>query len=207
MRFPKKGLYAITQTNGKTSKKIIEEVNAAIIGGATIIQYRDKLANGKLKLYLARELLACCQQHKVLLIINDDAELAHRIGANGVHIGKDDGDIAKARKKLGPKAIIGLSCYNNVTLAKHAETNGADYVAFGRFFPSSSKPLALPASIETLKQAKKQIKIPIVAIGGILPENGSQLLNAGADILAVIGGLFDHNPEQSAKAYLQLFNY
>ena len=140
------------------------------------------------------------------LAINDNAELAHQIGADGVHIGKDDGGIAHARKILGNKAIIGLSCYDDINTALQAEKNGVDYVAFGRFFPSTSKPLALPAHIETLMLAKKQIKLPIVAIGGILPDNGAQLISAGADVLAVIGGIFENNPEQSAHSYMNLFS-
>ena len=204
MKFPKTGVYAITQTNGKSSESIIQQVLAAIKGGVSVIQYRDK--NPDDVVYLAKELLAICQHHQIPLIINDNADLARQIGADGVHIGKDDGGIAAARKILGPDAIIGLSCYDNINTALQAQANGVDYVAFGRFFPSSSKPLASPAHCETLRQAKQQINIPIVAIGGILPENGKQLLDAGADVLAVIGGLFDHNAEQSAKAYLNLFN-
>jgi len=204
MKFPSKGLYAITQTDGKPEQLIIQQVDSALKGGACVIQYRDKTPNKTDN--LAKELLKICQQHKAPLLINDDAELAQRIGAQGVHIGKDDGGIAKARQILGPKAIIGLSCYDNIETAIQAEANGADYVAFGRFFPSSSKPLALPAHIETLELAKQKIQIPIVAIGGILPENGQQLLAAGANMLAVIGGIFDATPEASAKAYCQLFN-
>ena len=204
MKFPKTGVYAITQTDEKSSEIIIEQVLAAIKGGVSVIQYRDK--NPDDVVYLAKELLAICQHHQIPLIINDNADLARQIGADGVHIGKDDGGIAAARKILGPDAIIGLSCYDNINTALQAQANGVDYVAFGRFFPSSSKPLASPAHCETLRQAKQQINIPIVAIGGILPENGKQLLDAGADVLAVIGGLFDHNAEQSAKAYLNLFN-
>ena len=204
MKFPKTGVYAITQTDEKSSEIIIEQVLAAIKGGVSVIQYRDK--NPDDVVYLAKELLAICQHHQIPLIINDNADLARQIGADGVHIGKDDGGIAAARKILGPDAIIGLSCYDNINTALQAQANGVDYVAFGRFFPSSSKPLASPAHCETLRQAKQQINIPIVAIGGILPENGKQLLDAGADVLAVIGGLFDHNVEQSAKAYLKLFN-
>ena len=204
MKFPDSGLYAITQTDGKSSETIIQQVLAAIKGGVSVIQYRDK--NPDDVVYLAKELLAICQHHQIPLIINDNADLARQIGADGVHIGKDDGGIAAARKILGPDAIIGLSCYDNINTALQAQANGVDYVAFGRFFPSSSKPLASPAHCETLRQAKQQINIPIVAIGGILPENGKQLLDAGADVLAVIGGLFDHNAEQSAKAYLNLFN-
>ena len=109
--------------------------------------------------------------------------------------------------RLGKDAIIGVSCYNFVEQALDAQGQGATYVAFGRFFPSSSKPLAAPAKIETLQQAKQRLNIPIVAIGGILPENGAQLLAAGADLLAVIGGLFDSQPEQSARAYQALFHF
>lgn len=206
MKFPTRGLYAITQTDGKSSETIIAQIASAIKGGASVIQYRDKNAVEHDQLYLAKQLLTICKQHRVPLIINDDAELALQIGADGVHIGKDDGDILKVRKKLGSKAIIGLSCYDNLTLALQAQSSSANYVAFGRFFPSNSKPLALPAHLETLQQAKKQISIPIVAIGGILPENGKQLLDAGADVLAVIDGVFAGNPEQSAKTFLKLFN-
>lgn len=203
MKFPARGLYAITQTEGKNNETIIQEIRSAIKGGVSVIQYRDK--NPDDVVYLAKELLTICKHHQVPLIINDDADLAHQIGADGVHIGKDDGGIAAARKILGPNAIIGLSCYDDINSALHAQVHGVDYVAFGRFFPSTSKPLASPAHCETLRQARQGIKIPIVAIGGILPENGKQLLDAGADVLAVIGGLFDHNVEQSAKAYLKLF--
>ena len=191
MRFPARGLYAITQTDNKSGNTIIVEVEAAIRGGAVIVQYRDK--NPADALFLARELVKICHRHKVPLIINDDVELAARAGADGVHIGKEDGAIAQARKRLGNDAIIGVSCYDFVERAIEAQAQGATYVAFGRFFPSSSKPLAAPAKIETLQQAKLLLTIPIVAIGGILPENGAQLLAAGADLLAVIGGLFDIN--------------
>ena len=204
MRFPARGLYAITQTDNKSGDTIIAEVKAAIRGGAVMVQYRDK--NPVDALFLARELVKICHQYNVPLIINDDVELAARAGADGVHIGKEDGAIAQARKHLGNDAIIGVSCYDFVERAIDAGVQGATYFAFGRFFPSSSKPLAAPAKIETLQQAKVLLNIPIVAIGGILPENGAQLLAAGADLLAVIGGLFDNQPEQSARAYQALFN-
>ena len=204
MRFPARGLYAITQTDNKSGDTVIKEVEAAIRGGAVIVQYRDK--NPFDALFLARELVKICHQYNVPLIINDDVELAARAGADGVHIGKEDGAIVQARQHLGEDAIIGVSCYDFVERAIEAQAQGATYVAFGRFFPSSSKPLAAPARIETLQQAKRLLNIPIVAIGGILPENGAQLLAAGADLLAVIGGLFDSQPEQSARAYQALFN-
>jgi thiamine-phosphate pyrophosphorylase len=204
MIFPVRGLYAITQTVDKSGDTIINEVAAAIRGGAVIVQYRDK--NPIDAPFLARELVKICHRHNVPLLINDDVELAALIDADGVHLGKEDGAVAQARKQLGDDAIIGVSCYNFVERAIEAQAQGATYAAFGRFFPSSSKPLAAPAQIETLRQAKRVLTIPIVAIGGILPDNGGQLLAAGADLLAVIGGIFDDQPEQSARAYQSLFN-
>ncbi len=203
MIFPSSGLYAITQTEGKNNQQITEDVSAALKGGACVIQYRDKRHTDKVD--LAKQLLQICKQYQVPLLINDDAKLAYEIGADGVHLGKTDGAISTAREYLGPEAIIGVSCYDDINIARQAESEGVNYVAFGRFFPSSSKPLALPAHIETLHQAKQQINLPIVAIGGILPENGGSLLSAGADLLAVIGGVFEQDPEQSAQAYTKLF--
>jgi thiamine-phosphate pyrophosphorylase len=203
MKLPTCGLYAITQCENKTADRIVDEVAAAIRGGAVVVQYRDK--NPADGLSLAEELLNTCHRHNVPLLINDNVDLAVSVGADGVHLGKDDGDISDARKRLGPDAIIGVSCYDFVEKAIAAQAQGASYVAFGRFFPSSSKPLAAPAHIATLQKARQSLTIPIVAIGGILPENGGQLLAAGADLLAVIGGLFDSQPEQSARAYEVLF--
>ncbi len=205
MQFPVSGLYAITQTENKSGDVIINEVAAAIKGGAVIVQYRDK--NPLDAAFLARELVKICHQHNVLLLINDDIELAALVGADGVHLGREDGAITQAKQRLGSDAIIGVSCYNSVDHALAAQAQGATYAAFGRFFPSSSKPLAAPAHLETLRQAKLALTIPIVAIGGILPDNGAQLLTAGADLLAVIGGIFDHQPEQSARAYQTLFDH
>jgi len=203
--FPTRGLYAITQTGYKSTDDIFNDVVAAIQGGATVIQYRDK--NPVDAAFIAHELVKICHQHNIPLIINDDVDLAMLTKADGVHLGKDDGEITSARRRLGDAAIIGVSCYNSVERALAAQSLGATYIAFGRFFPSSSKPLAAPADVETLRQVKAAIHLPIVAIGGILPENGGQLLAAGADLLAVIGGVFDNDPEQSALAYKHLFNF
>ncbi|PPD50902.1 MAG: thiamine phosphate synthase [Methylobacter sp.] len=201
---PTRGLYAITQPDNKTTDALLDEVAAAIRGGAVIVQYRDK--NPIDAVATAAKLLELCRQQAVPLIINDNIELAASIGADGVHLGQTDGNISQARKQLGQNAIIGVSCYNSLELAITAEAEGASYVAFGRFFPSTSKPLAAPAQLQNLHQAKATLKLPIVAIGGILPENGQSLLEAGADLLAVIGGLFDSEPEQSARAYQRLFD-
>ena len=204
MKFPLRGLYAITQTKNKTTDIIINEVIAAIKGGAVVVQFRDKEPLDAI--YLADQLVKVCHEYKVPLLINDDIELAIKVGADGVHIGREDGAISEARDRLGADAIIGVSCYNFVEQALDAQEQGATYVAFGRFFPSSSKPLAASAELDTLRKAKFLLDIPIVAIGGILPENGGPLLTAGADLLAVIGGLFETQPEQSARAYQALFD-
>ncbi|MDQ7090263.1 MAG: thiamine phosphate synthase [Methylococcales bacterium] len=203
MLFPKTGLYAITQTDDNDAEQVIADVATAIKGGAVVIQYRDKSPIDAV--YLSTELLKLCRRHHIPLLINDDIQLAATIGADGVHLGNDDGDIEHARHQLGDQAIIGISCYNDIQYALTCEKKGASYVAFGRFFTSSSKPLAAPAAIETLTQAKAQLTLPIVAIGGILPENGGELLTAGADVLAVIGGLFNKNIEASSNAYQPLF--
>ncbi|MDT4288279.1 thiamine phosphate synthase [Methylomonas sp. MO1] len=205
MKFPRQGLYAITQPENKTIAQVVKDVEAALRGGATVIQYRDK--NPLDARQLASRLLEVCHAYDAPLLINDSIELALAVGADGVHLGRDDGDISEARRLLGPNAIIGVSCYNDVEKAQSMAQAGADYVAFGRFFPSGSKPLAAPAEIVSLQRAKQSIGVPIVAIGGILPENGGQLLAAGADLLAVIGGIFDREPESAARAYQALFNH
>jgi thiamine-phosphate pyrophosphorylase len=204
MKFPQQGLYAITQPEHKTLAQILREVEAALEGGAVAVQYRDKQPLDAVG--LARQLLTLCHVYRAPLLINDSVELALKVGADGVHMGRDDGDIAEARQRLGSEAIIGVSCYNDVQKACTAAERGANYVAFGRFFPSGSKPLAAPAELATLTRAKQLLNLPIVAIGGILPENGGQLLSAGADLLAVIGGVFDREPQASARAYQALFH-
>lgn len=204
MKFPRRGLYAITQTEHKSLDQIVRDVEDALKGGAVVVQYRDKEPLDAVT--LASRLLRICHAYQVPLLINDSVELALQTGADGVHLGRDDGDIAAARQLLGKDAIIGVSCYNDIGRAQLAAAAGADYVAFGRFFPSGSKPLAAPAEIATLQQAKRLLNVPIVAIGGILPNNGRQLLDAGADLLAVIGGIFDQEPETAARAYQTLFS-
>jgi thiamine-phosphate pyrophosphorylase len=200
---PKNGLYAITQTENQSIDAILTQTQAVLRGGAKIVQYRDKKPIDAL--LLAKELVQLCHRFHVPLIINDNVELALAVGADGVHLGESDGSIQQARVELGGNAIIGVSCYNNTERAVDAQRQGVNYVAFGRFFASSTKPLAAPAQVETLTKAKKMMTIPVVAIGGILPENGRDLIHAGADILAVIGGLMTKEPELSARNYDDLF--
>jgi thiamine-phosphate pyrophosphorylase len=200
---PKSGLYAITP-DGKSAEEILAFSRSVLEGGAKVLQYRDKSTNDKKS--IAKELLKLCRAYNVPLIINDNVELAEKVGADGVHLGKDDGVILDARQRLGKQAIIGVSCYNSLERAIKAEKDGATYIAFGRFFTSNSKPLAASAQIGTLSAAKKVLTVPIVAIGGILPENGVELVNAGADLLAVIGGLAMQNPQLAAQHYNALFS-
>lgn len=199
MMFPKSGLYAITKPENKSIDEIIADVEAALKAGLCALQYRDKQPIDAF--YLAGALKELCHSYHTPFIINDHVDLAKKVGADGVHLGKEDGKIQYARQQLGQTAIIGVSCYNDINLAIQAEKNSANYVAFGRFYPSSSKPLAAPADLNTLTLAKNNITVPIVAIGGILPTNSQTLLNAGADVLAVIGGIFTETPYESALAY------
>ncbi len=203
MNFPNRGLYAITPS-GLSPEILLPKVEAVLKGGARVVQYREK--NDRLRHACALSLRTLCYQYNTPLLINDDYELAAQIDADGVHLGRDDESLSTVRSCLGDQAIIGISCYNDILKAQLAEQQGASYVAFGRFFSSDTKPLASPAAIETLTQAKLQINLPIVAIGGILPNNGRQLLFAGADLLAVIGGLFNSDPLQSALNFNALFN-
>ena len=203
LSMPKHGLYAITP-DGKSADDILKFTAAVLKGGACVVQYRQK--NSLNTIDLAKALLELCHAHHVPFIINDNVELAEKIGADGVHLGKEDGSILEARRRLGESAIIGVSCYNSLEMAIEAEKQGANYVAFGRFFTSHSKPLAAPAEIGTLTAAKKILTLPIIAIGGILPENGASLLDAGADLLAVIGGLDTENSTFAAQAFTALFS-
>lgn len=181
------GLYAIS--DGR-DEGLVGRVADAIRGGAGMVQYRDKGANAARRLAQARELAALCAHHRVPLLINDDVALAVASGADGVHLGREDGAIAAARARLGDAAIIGASCYNDLELARQHAADGASYLAFGSFFPSSSKPDAVRAEPALLGQARA-LGLPLVAIGGITADNGASLLAAGADWLAVISALFD----------------
>lgn len=184
-----RGLYAITPEEQDTVK-LLRRVRLALQGGARVLQYRNKPGSSVLKLEQAMVLREITREFAVPLIINDDAALAMQVDAEGVHLGFDDGSVAAARAMLGEKKIIGVSCYNQLPLAHEAKIQGADYVAFGAFFASMIKPSAPVATIELLRQARREIRLPIVAIGGITAENGAFLLDAGADALAVISALF-----------------
>ncbi|OGI40915.1 MAG: thiamine-phosphate diphosphorylase [Candidatus Muproteobacteria bacterium RBG_16_64_10] len=200
------GLYAIADTHYLEAARLAPAVEAAIAGGARVVQYRDKRHDATSRVRQARGLAAICRRHGVLFLVNDDVVLAKEAGADGVHLGRGDVPPAEARRRLGPGMIIGVSCYNELERALAAERAGADYVAFGSFFPSRTKPQAVRATPDLLREAKQRLHIPVVAIGGVTPENGAALIEAGADMLAVIEGVFAQ-PDVSAAArrYARLF--
>ena len=203
---PKYGLYAITDENLTPGHSVLEQVQQAIRGGAVIIQYRKKTGTLAEKIKQASAIQIACRHHNVPLIINDSVALAKEIGADGVHLGSDDESIATARHHLGDHAIIGASCYNDYQRAVEAKRQGASYIAFGRFFPSATKPDALQAEISLLEMAKQTLDMPLVAIGGITPENGPLLVEAGANFLAVVAGVFaSDDPEHAARRYAQIY--
>jgi thiamine-phosphate pyrophosphorylase len=200
------GLYVITDNSLIPPRQLTDCTALAIAGGAVVIQYRNKQASDRDRHAEATALVALCRRHKIPLIINDDADLAAAVGASGVHLGKTDPPIQQTRERLGPQAIIGVSCYNDIDRALVAARAGADYVAFGRFFPSRSKPDAAPAGSTVLRHARRQLDLPIVAIGGITPANGQPLLAAGANLLAAIHGIFGQPDIRAAAAqYADLF--
>jgi len=201
-----RGLYVITDTALIPDEQFSARVAAALRGGARIVQYRDKRDSPALRLKLATDMVRLCREFGALSIINDDIELAAQVGADGVHIGQDDAALSHARERLGQGAIIGVSCYNRLELAIEAEQQGADYVAFGAFFPSRTKPNAVPVSLDVLREAKEKLTIPSCAIGGITPENAQPLVDAGADMLAVISAIFSAaDSEAEAREFMYLF--
>ena len=204
---PDRGLYAITDPALLPPARLLGAVEAVILGGAVMVQYRNKSGAPDLRRQQARALLSLCRSHAVPLIINDDVVLAGAVGADGVHLGRDDPPVDRARELLGSRAIIGVSCYNQPARALGSQTAGADYVAFGRFFRSSTKPAAVQCSPEMLREVQPRLSVPVVVIGGIKPENGAALLQAGADLLAVVGGLFGTtDPRAAAARFARLFD-
>ena len=183
------GLYAITPDESDTMV-LVGKVRLALLGGVSVLQYRNKTASSSVRLEQARALREVSSEFDIPLIINDDLALALSVAADGVHLGSADGSVADARAVLGKAKLIGVSCYNRIALAHEAVNLGADYVALGSFFASTVKPDAATATFELLRQARREIAVPLVAIGGITLQNGAQLREAGATALAVISALF-----------------
>jgi len=198
LKFPG-GVYAITPETADT-ERLLMQVEAALAGGVAAVQYRDKSGDVARRHEQASELVALCRRFKVPLIVNDDLRLADLCDADGVHLGRDDGSLREARIILGRDKFIGTSCYQSLDLAQAAQAAGADYVAFGSFFASPTKPAAGRADAGLLREATQVIHIPIVAIGGITLASAPPLLDAGADSLAVLSALFEA-PDIRAAAH------
>lgn len=196
-RWQLRGLYAITPETPDLAR-LLELVRAALDGGARLVQYRAKGLVAAERSRQAEALLKLCRERDVPLIVNDDLELAVRLAADGVHLGRDDGDPRQARERL-PSAIVGVSCYNDPARAAAAAAAGADYVGIGSVFASTTKPQAVRARLDVLAQAKHAARIPIAAIGGITVANADQVVAAGADMIAVLSALFDA-PDVTAAA-------
>lgn len=199
------GLYAITPDSVDTESLLVK-TRQVLAGGAKLVQYRNKVADILLRRKQAKALLRLCHSYQVPLIINDYLDLALEIGADGVHLGQDDGTVMEARKKLGRTKIIGVSCYNRIELAITAETDGVDYVAFGAFFASVTKPGAVIATMELLALAKQKLHTPFVAIGGVTLTNARTLISSGSSAIAVSNALYSvKNIEKTAQAFAQEF--
>lgn len=204
-RWPQRGLYLITPDMDDTTA-LLARVSPLLEAGIACLQYRNKTVGDALRHQQAQALQAACAAAGVPLIINDDVRLAKAIGAAGVHLGEDDGDIAAARGLLGADALIGASCYDDLSRAVHAVEAGANQVAFGAFFPTRSKTVTRHATPALLQQAAS-LGVPRVAIGGITPDNAPLLIDAGADLIAVIGGVFDAaDPLAAVHAYRRCFS-
>lgn len=198
-----RGLYAISDG---PRVDLFDVCAAALDGGARLLQYRDKTNDAPRRLDEASALQALCARFDVPLIVNDDVELAAAVGAAGVHLGEDDGDLASARARLGAQAIIGVSCYDSLERSRHFAAADADYLAFGAFFPSPTKPHARRATIELLREARAFGK-PLVAIGGITTDNAASLIEAGADCVAVVSALFGaKDVRAAARRFASLFD-
>ncbi len=199
-----RGLYALTPETDDTAR-LVERVGEALEGGVAMLQYRAKRAVPGLALAQARALAALCRRHGVPFIVNDSLPLALDSGADGVHVGRDDAGVREARIAM-PRGIVGASCYDDLERVRAAVDDGADYVAIGSVFASSTKPHAIRAPLSLLTRARAACEVPVVAIGGITPENAPLAIEAGADLLAVIGAVFDvSQPREAARRFAAAF--
>lgn len=184
------GLYAITPDEPRADV-LVRKVGEALRGGASAVQYRHKTAAPELRLEQARALAALSRAAGAVFIVNDDIELALQVGADGAHLGADDGDLVQARRRLGPDKLLGASCYDRIDLAEAAAQAGVDYLAFGSVFSSVTKPGAVRPPLAIFAEARRRFDLPLVAIGGITLQNAPQVFAAGADAVAVISAVFN----------------
>ena len=200
-----RGLYAVTDCENLSTDRLLSVTEEILRAGVAALQYRDKSGDHAKRKYEATELQRLCREHDCLFIINDDVRLAKSVNSDGVHLGRGDCDCKSARNELGPKAVIGVSCYNSVEMALAAASDGADYVAFGSFYPSPSKQGTVSAEPDIIKQAKAKITLPVAAIGGITPANCKILIESGAELLAVISSIYQaEDPYSTVKEFNRL---
>ncbi len=196
-----RGVYALADTSLLAGAELMARVEAALRGGVAVVQYRDKSVDSPRRLSEAQALRALCDRYGAAFIVNDDIDLALAVGADGVHLGRDDASPAQARARLGPRALIGATCYDRLERAPAALALGADHVAFGRFFPSSTKPGEIYASVDLLRAAHASLSCPIVCIGGVRADNAAPLVAAGADALVVGSALFGPGVDTELAAH------
>ena len=201
-----KGLYAITPDTADLNT-LVHKTQLVIEGGAFMVQYRSKIQDRAVKIQQCAAILRLCREYGVPCIVNDDVEMCRILEADGVHLGENDDNIAEVRHILGEDAIIGSSCYDQLDRAKQAQKEGATYVAFGAVFPTPTKPNAPRATLALLREAKREIHIPIVAIGGITVNNAHDVIEAGVDAIAVITSLFEAKTiKETAETFLKMFH-
>lgn len=201
-----KGLYAITPDMAD-SNSLFLKTQLAIEGGAFMVQYRSKIQDRDVKIQQCAAILRLCREYKIPCIVNDDVDMCRVLEADGVHLGEKDDNIAEVRSILGENVIIGSSCYDQLNRAKLAQKEGASYVAFGAMFETSTKPNAPRATLELLREAKSQIQIPIVAIGGITMNNAHDVIETGIDAIAVINSLYESNSiKETAETLSSMFH-
>jgi thiamine-phosphate pyrophosphorylase len=200
-----KGLYAITPDSADLNT-LIQKTQLAIEGGAFMVQYRSKINDRDVKMQQCAAILRICREYDIPCIVNDDVEMCRVLKADGVHLGENDDNIAEVRYILGEDAIIGSSCYDQLNRAKQAQKEGASYVAFGAVFPTPTKPNAPRATLELLREAKSEIQIPIVAIGGITVNNAHDVIKTGIDAIAVITSLYEAKTiKETAETFAKMF--
>ncbi|MBS0463177.1 MAG: thiamine phosphate synthase [Proteobacteria bacterium] len=203
---PLRGLYAITPEDADT-RRLLQRVGKVLDQGIALLQYRNKRGDASLRMEQALALKLTCLPYDVPLIVNDDIALARQVQADGVHLGVGDGAVATAREELGEHALIGVTCHASIERAQVAKKAGADYLAFGAFHPSPSKPDAPVADPAILREAKA-LGLPLAAIGGIKPAHVAALRQSGADMVAVISGLWaGPDPAAAARAYIDAFGH
>ena len=206
-RFPGRGLYVITDCERMDFDDCLLRTRLLLDTGIAVLQFRDKAPDYNLRLERALALAELCHEHGTFFIINDDISLALETGVQALHIGRDDPAYGQARSSLGATAVIGVSCYNELERAQEFQLAGADYVAFGAFFSTGTKTGTVHAGIELLRAARPELHIPVVAIGGITPANGRQLVEAGADMLAVISSVYNsEEPEDTVRQFYRIFD-